>query len=145
MRRFTQNGLNTHSKTCRLFGEKGMTLLEVMIALVILAVGLLAVSGMQIMSIRANSSGYKFTRAAALADQGIVNLANLSFSDPNLNPTTFPLPDYTDPQTNVVYSLSYRVDDVQPIVGVKLITYTVTWDNGAHSISLVERVGNELL
>jgi prepilin-type N-terminal cleavage/methylation domain-containing protein len=145
MRRFIHNRLITHPRKDGLSGEGGMTMLEVMIALVILAVGLLAVSGMQIMSIKGTGSGYKFTRAAALADQGIVNLASLSFSDPQLDPTTFPLPDYTDPYTNVVYSLRYRVDDVQPIVGVKLITYTVTWDNGAHSISLVERVGNDLL
>jgi general secretion pathway protein I len=120
-----------------------MTLLEVMIALVILAIGLLAVSGMQIMSIKGTGSGYKFTTAAALADQRLVNLANLSFSDPALNPGTVVEPAVT--VQNVVYNLQYRVDDVQPIVGVKMITYTVTWDNNAHSISLMERVGNELL
>ncbi|MBI3595955.1 MAG: prepilin-type N-terminal cleavage/methylation domain-containing protein [Nitrospirae bacterium] len=143
MRRFINNGLITHSRKGRLSGQEGMTLLEVMIALVILAIGLLAVSGMQIMSIRANSSGFKFTTAAALADQRIVQIANLSFSDPALNAGNVVEPAVT--VQNVVYNRSYTIVDGNPITGVKRITYTVTWDNGAHTISLMERVGNELL
>jgi len=144
MRRFI-NGLITHPRNNRISGEDGMTLLEVMIALVILAIGLLAASGMQIMAIRGNASGFKFTTAAALADQRIVQLSNLSFSDPALNPGTVPV-DQTVTVQNVVYTGQYTVSpDGNPITGVKMITYTVSWDNNAHSISLVERVGNELL
>jgi prepilin-type N-terminal cleavage/methylation domain-containing protein len=144
MRRFV-NKYVLSLRIGRLAGEEGMTLLEVAVSLVILAVGLLAVSGMQIMSIRANSSGFKFTAAAAFADERIVQLANLSYTDPLLNPGTVK-PDQTKTVQDVVYTGSYTVSlDGNPYPGVKTITYTVTWDNEAHSVSLVERVGNSSL
>ncbi|HTN42562.1 MAG TPA: prepilin-type N-terminal cleavage/methylation domain-containing protein [Nitrospiria bacterium] len=145
MRRFVDKHLIPLRKG-RLAGEGGMTLLEVAVSLVILAVGLLAVSGMQIMSIRANSSGFKFTTAAAYADKGIVNYANLPYADPQLNAVVDAVDPTCVPVQNVVYNCQYTVVDNTPITGVKTITYTVSWfDGGNHSVSLVERVGNSSL
>jgi prepilin-type N-terminal cleavage/methylation domain-containing protein len=142
MRRFIHRSVIPFRKG-RLAGEEGMTLLEVAVSLVILAVGLLAVSGMQIMSIRANSSGFKFTTAAAYADKGIVNYASLPYSDPQLNPAAGVVDPTCVPVQSVVYNCQYTVVDNTPFAGVKTITYTVSWsDNGNHSVSLVERVGN---
>ena len=46
----------------------------------------------------------------------------------------------------VAYNRSYTVTDNSPITGEKLVVYTVTWnDNGAHSVSLISRIGNGLL
>lgn len=140
----------------------GLTLLEVMIALVILSIGLLALSGMQITSIRANGSGFKSTTAVSLADQRMQQLKNLSFSDPSLTAGAHPEAPVTvsvgtsNGINGVVYGRSYVVCDINNpcpaitstglIAGVKLIAYTVTWnDGGAHSVSLLTRMGNELL
>jgi len=130
----------------RLAGEEGMTLLEVVVSLVILAVGLLAVAGMQTISTRVDANAFKFTTAATFADGGIVQLANLSYTDPKLNPGGPNVdPACPPPVQGVVYTCQYSVVDNTPIAGVKTITYTVSWDNGAHSVSLVDSVGNELL
>ena len=149
-----------HRRLCR--AECGLTLLEVMIALVILSIGLLALSGMQITSIRANGSGFKSTTAISLADQRMQQLKNLSYSDPLLTagvhaeaPLTVSV-GTSDGVNGVVYGRSYLVCDINNtcpaitstglITGVKLIAYTVTWnDGGAHSVSLITRMGNELL
>jgi type IV pilus assembly protein PilV len=142
--------------------ERGLTLLEVMIALVILSIGLLALSGMQITSIKANGSGFKSTTAVSLADQRMQQLKNLSFSDASLTAGTHAEVPLTvsvgtsDGVHGVVYGRSYLVCDINNtcpaitstglIAGVKLIAYTVTWnDGGAHSVSLITRMGNELL
>jgi type IV pilus assembly protein PilV len=122
-----------------------MTLLEVMVALVILAVGLLALSGMQMAAIRANGSGFNSTTAASLADQRLEQLKDdaLSFSDGSLTVGTHAEADVTD-SMNMVYTQSYTVADNNPITGVKLITYTVSWtDRGlTHRVSLMSRKGN---
>jgi len=131
---------------------RGLTLLEVMIALVILSIGLLALSGMQITSIQANSSGFKSTTAISLADQRMQQLKYLSFSSASLTagihaetPMTVSV-GTSDGVHGVVYNRSYTVTDNSPITGVKLIVYTVTWtDNGNHTVSLLSRIGNELL
>jgi prepilin-type N-terminal cleavage/methylation domain-containing protein len=140
----------------------GLTLLEVMIALVILSIGLLALSGMQIASIRANGSGFKSTTAISLADQRMQQLKNLAFSDASLTAgahaeTSVTVSVGTSNGINgVVYGRSYVVCDINNpcpaitstglIAGVKLIAYTVTWNDGnAHSVSLMTRMGNELL
>jgi len=137
---------------CRQRAQGGLTLLEVMIALVILSIGLLALSGMQITSINANGSGFKSTTAVSLADQRMQQLKNLSFSDPSLTAGAHaetPLKvsvGTSDGVHGVVYNRSYTVTDSSPIAGVKLIAYTVTWtDGGTHSVSLMTRMGNELL
>ena len=66
--------------------QSGFTLIEVMIALVILAAGLLALSTMQIVSIRSNAFSSEMTYSTMLAQQRIEILRNLDYSDPE-NPT----------------------------------------------------------
>jgi type IV pilus assembly protein PilV len=124
--------------------ERGLTLLEVMIALVILAIGLLALSGMQITTIHANGSGFKSTTAVSLADQGLQKLKNHPYADAALTIATHNDPIVT--VNGVAFTPSYSVQ-ADPVVGdVKLVTYTVTWiDGGTHSVSMATRINNEKL
>ena len=65
--------------------QKGFTLLEVLIALVILSVGLLGLASLTASVIRTNSFSDDFTTATALAQDKLENLVNLSFTDASLN------------------------------------------------------------
>ena len=47
--------------------NKGFTLIEVLVAIVVLSVALLALAGLQIISIRSNSFGNRMTEATTLA------------------------------------------------------------------------------
>ena len=138
----------TPSHQRRHSAERGLTLLEVMIALVIMAIGLLALSGMQITTIQKNASSFKSTIAVSLAEQYLQQLENLSFSDPLLtgSATSYTANayagTYTDPNTNIVYNRTYLVTDNSPIANVKLVTYSVIWmdpipaaTGGAHQLS----------
>ena len=145
--------------------ERGLTLLEVMVALVILAIGLLALSGMQLMTIQKNGSSFRSTTAVSLADQRLQQLKNLSFSDPSLTAgshtdtaLTVTYGGATGSNVQHTYNRSYTVTDNSPLAGVKLVAYTVTWVetttsqglNGAtltvnHTVSLISRIGNASL
>lgn len=48
-------------------GNRGLTLVEILIALLILSIGLLGLAGLQTMSLRFNTSAYYRTQATALA------------------------------------------------------------------------------
>ena len=65
--------------------RNGFSLIEVLIALVMLAVGLLAIGGMQIVSIKGNSFSQKMTQATVLTQDKLEELKKLPFADSNLS------------------------------------------------------------
>ncbi len=65
--------------------KNGFSLIEVMIAIVVLAVGMLAVAKMQISSIKDNSIASGFTEATGFAQNKMEELVNLAYNDPGLN------------------------------------------------------------
>jgi len=67
--------------------EKGFTLLEVIIAISILTIGILAVASMQIGAIRGNALAGGVTEAATWAGDGIEKLMRLSWNDTLLQDT----------------------------------------------------------
>lgn len=68
--------------------KSGFSLIEVIIAISILAIGILTVTSLQVSAIRGNSSANKITAATTLADQrmealkstGFLSLANTSWT-----------------------------------------------------------------
>jgi len=65
--------------------EKGFSLVEVLIALTVLALGLLAVAQMQITSIRGNAFSSRTTIATTLAQDVIEDLMTLDYDDSELD------------------------------------------------------------
>jgi len=109
--------------------SQGFTLIEVMIAMVVLAVGLLALGTMQIVSIRANAFSSEMTYSTMLAQQQLETLKNLSFSDANLTATTPETP-HTLPaviEKGASYSVSWEVTDTTS--DMKTIDLTVQWQS----------------
>ncbi len=60
--------------------QRGFTLLELMIALVVLAVGLLGIVGMIVISIRGNAFGSQMSQANTLAQAKIEELRNMTYT-----------------------------------------------------------------
>ncbi len=111
--------------------ESGFSLIEVLISLTILSVGLLAVGGMQITSIKGNFSSGNVTHATVLAQSKLEELKRVSYSDSNL------MSGQHDEGTisGSMFSMFYDVADITSTM--KAITVTVRWtDAGDHSISL---------
>jgi prepilin-type N-terminal cleavage/methylation domain-containing protein len=58
-----------HIKRCRFSGDRGLSLLEVLISMVILAVGILGLAPMVVLSIEGNTISRDFSVASELAKQ----------------------------------------------------------------------------
>ncbi len=114
--------------------KKGFSLIEVAIGLVILAVVVLGIIGMQIASVRGNVFSRYITQATYAAQDGLEALDNLPFTDPGLQPGG-PFNDPAGPVTipGIVFNRSYTV--VNSPDNYRIITYTVTWNDGNPPIS----------
>jgi type IV pilus assembly protein PilV len=113
------------------FERKGFTLTEVLVGLFILAVGILAITAMQITSTKGSYFSSHLTQATFFSQDKLEYLKNLSYSDSNLssglhNEGILP---------GTVFSRQYNVvEDTGN--SMKTITVTVQWaDRGNHSIS----------
>jgi type IV pilus assembly protein PilV len=104
----------------RIKDTRGFTLLEVMITLVILAIGLLGLAGLQIMAIKGNSFGQQMTVASTLAQNQLEALRESAGSLSNGNDTV------TD-QNGITYTRSWVVAANQPQADMDTVDITVSW------------------
>ncbi|BBO80103.1 hypothetical protein DSCO28_06690 [Desulfosarcina ovata subsp. sediminis] len=70
----------------------GFTLIEVLLAMCVLSIGLLAVAAMQISAVRNNKTGNTYTQATALAQAQMELIKNSDIDDDSgfLNPSSLP-------------------------------------------------------
>jgi type IV pilus assembly protein PilV len=113
------------------FSRKGFTLTEVLIGLVILAVGILALATMQMTSIKSAYFSSHLTQATIFAQDKLEYLTNLSYKDSDLssgqhNEGVLP---------GTIFSRRHHIAE-DAGNSMKTITVTVQWtDRGNHSIS----------
>ena len=109
--------------------EKGFTLLEVMIAITILAFGILAVASMQTSSIYGNSVANRLTEGTSCAGNKMEELLTIPDTDAQLSSGTH------GPETvmsgvsrfDVNWEVIDSVDPSNPLEDAKLIIVTVKW------------------
>jgi type IV pilus assembly protein PilV len=136
--------------------SEGFTLIEVMIALSVLAAGLLTVAAAQLYAMRGGSSGRHTTDAAAVAHSQLENFQRMDFTDAALDDTGGDWVD-GDPLagvgivqtedgdlTEMAYAIQYRVDDRDD--NLKAVDVRVTWDEPrrpGRSVTLSSMVHND--
>lgn len=109
--------------------EKGFTLLEVIIAMAILSVGLLAVGYMQITAIDSNSTGNRITEGTTLAQDKLEELITHRMTHNDLNEAGNPHTDLSHPG----YAIEWNVfddptgTDAKVITNAKYIVMTCQW------------------
>jgi type IV pilus assembly protein PilV len=127
--------------------DQGFTLIEVLIALTIFAIGLLAVAAMQTSAITVNSTAGQITTRMTWAQDKLEELMALPYTDPLLEDLGNP-PSGTDSAGNLHqetisdgsdnYIISWAVTDDTLIAGTKLITVTVTGKGKTTQVSYVK-------
>ena len=112
--------------------EKGFSLLEVMIGLLILAVGLLAVAGLTTMTIKTNAYGNRLTEASTFAQAKMEEFRST-------HPAVGSGSDTVDSVTGARFTRRWSIT---PKGEMKIITVTVEWaDITLHSIELSTIIG----
>ena len=108
-----------------LTAERGYTFLEVLIGVLVLAVGLLAIGGLQIASVRGNAFSHHMTQATYIAHDRLEFLKNLPFNDSRLLANR-----YQEEKVTVAGVDFLREYTVTQEGTLKRIQYTVTWNDG---------------
>ena len=111
--------------------DAGFTIIEVVIAISILAVGLLGVAAMQTSAIQVNSAAGRMTTRMNWAQDRMEELKAMPFSDPWLeaagNPPGVDSAGNTHEQTTSDgYAVRWDVDEGEPVLNTKRIVVTVT-------------------
>ena len=121
--------------------EAGFTLLEVIIAISILTVGLLAVAAMQTSAIRGNDSAYHVTEGATWAQDRLEFLMALPYEDSALSNGTGKTDPMSPPDD---YTITYDVVN-GPIANTKRITVIASRnDRGATKTRRLISIKSEL-
>jgi type IV pilus assembly protein PilV len=106
--------------------NEGFTLLEVMIALVVLSVGLLGLAALQLVAVKGNAFSSEMTNATMLAQQHAETLKCLPFTDANLDPNGNPHTTIGSSK-GVQYTVTWNVTDDSPDTNMKTINLSVRW------------------
>ena len=114
----------------RLRHRRGFTLIEVVIAIVMLTFGVLASASLTAALMRSNSGVTNRTRAVETMREKVENLQSLRYSDIVGGNDTASI-------GGISFSRSWTVAADTPAANLKTITFTVTWTDrqGSHTIS----------
>lgn len=112
--------------------EAGFTLVEVLIAISIFAVGLLAVAIMLDTAIQYNASARFINEATEIAHSQMEQLMNSPYDGAGLDEASSP----HGPNPVAKYKVSWVIRENIPITAIKTINLTVTWDDRGESKNL---------
>lgn len=135
--------------------EKGFSLVELLVAVVMLAVGLLAVAGMQSLAINKNAYANRYSTATALAQEVMEDFlarepssaifqADVGLGPPDPSATNYDLDPSAVTSNSVTvtgagtFTVLYSIDANNPVANVAKITVTVTTTiGGGQTVTLI--------
>jgi len=100
--------------------EQGFTLVEILVAMVLILVALLGAAQLQIMTIFTNTASNERTTAITLAQDKLESLRTLPFSQ---------IGNYPFSDTSGIYTRTWQVESDTPAQGMARVTVTVSWKN----------------
>jgi prepilin-type N-terminal cleavage/methylation domain-containing protein len=129
--------------TNRLRAQRGVTLIELMMALVILSVGLMAVAQLFPAGTRGQVRDRKFSTANYYAQERLEEVSGKNWSDPLLSIGRHPAAAFETLGTYRSWLRFYQVDVMAaPLDNLRKVTVTVNWNDQdvARTVSVVTYV-----
>ncbi len=105
--------------------QKGFTLIEVLLSMLVLSIGLLTVASMQVTAIKGNSQASQITMATALIEDKLDEYKSMAYAD---------IIDETGTINNFTWATTIAANI--PTNDLKTITVSVTWAGGNRNHSL---------
>ena len=127
----------------RLRSQQGVTLIELMMALVILSIGLMAVSQLFPAGVRGQVRDRLFSSGNYYAQEKLEEVAGKNWSDPLLSIGRHPAADFETLGTHRTWRRFYQVEVMAiPLDNLRKVTVTVNWNyqDMARSVSTVTYV-----
>ena len=106
-----------------MMNDRGFSLIEVMVAIVILTIGLIGVAGLQGTAITGNQHGNTMMQATTLAEETIEQIRNAAYDD--ITVTNFP--ELESDVDGSIYDREILIEPDTPLNELKRITVTVSW------------------
>jgi type IV pilus assembly protein PilV len=113
--------------------DQGYTLIEVLIGVVLLAVGLLAVAQMQILTITTNTAANQKTTAITLAQDQLEILRMRPYNTLGNAPLS---------DSSGIYTRSWTVQNNTPANNMSTVTVTVSWQGKQVQLQTIIASGN---
>jgi len=118
--------------------QKGMSIIEVVMAMVIFAICFQGLAFMGLYSVRANKMSVNKTKATNLAQQRIEYLKGASFNSlSNLAGTEGSISGHSG------YTRITKIEDSANDPDMKVVTVQIIWDSGKQSVSLETLISEE--
>ena len=116
--------------------NKGFSLIELLIAIVILSIGLLSLAKLQGSAIKGNRFGNLISQATVLAEDQVELIRSTDYAQVSNTNT-----DFASPQNNLGafqnFTRTTLIEENVPLNELKRITVTVSWNDGRqHKIVL---------
>ncbi|MFC1823651.1 prepilin-type N-terminal cleavage/methylation domain-containing protein [Thermodesulfobacteriota bacterium] len=116
--------------------ENGFTLVEILVAIAILAFGIMAIATMQSSSLRATQHSYNVTEGTTWAQDKLEELMTLPYSQITTGQDT----------SNPYYTVAWNVS-AGPVTNTQTVTVNVTWiaSGGAQKVSSLEYIVADII
>ncbi len=111
-----------------LHNQKGFTLVEIMVAISIIAIGLLGLVSVTVMVIKGNTFSKTMTTATTLANDKMEQLKKTGYASLASGADT----------AQSIYTRTWTVTQDSPAAGMKTVVVTVqwTWEGVAHNVTV---------
>ncbi len=114
--------------------NRGFTMLEILIATVILTIGLLGVAGLTIGTIKGNLYSKNVTTATVISQGRLEDIQRDGYI--GATTTNFPAGPDAIAMGGVIFSMETDIQDPAPDQNMKIVTVTTSWDNNTRSVVL---------